>query len=346
MFKLLNPILSLLPPETAHKTVMFCLKMARHIPGARAAARIFHKPDSKGLARELFGVNFPNPVGLAAGFDTNGEYYNELADYGFGFIEIGSLTPKPQMGNETPRLFRLPKDNALVSRMGTANNGVRYAIEQIKQRHPKVVIGANVTRNTSTPTAEAYKDYERSVAMLYDFVDFFVLNVSYPDSHDSTGLHDIVTISQIVDSVMDIRRYNDESLPILLKISHGLSHSQLDEIIDLSLMSGIDGIVAGNAAKDRGSLRNTSEKSVEKIGEGVMSGAPLFESTLDTVRYIHQKSGGILPVIASGGIMTPEQAAQMLDAGASLIEVYTGFVYNGPDFVRKIVKHLKKRGDK
>lgn len=346
MYKLIRPILSILPPESAHKVAMAGLKVARHIPGAKALTRLFHSPNNKGMSRELFGINFPNPVGLAAGFDANGEYYNDLTPFGFGFVEIGSLTPKPQMGNETPRLFRLPKDKALVHRIGTCNKGVRYSIEQLKKRHPKVVIGANVTRNAGTPIPEAYKDYERSVAMLYDFVDFFVLNVSYPDSHDSSGLHDIYTISQIVDSVMDIRRYNDESRPILLKISHGLTHSQLDEIIELSLMGGIDGIVAGNASADRENLKKTTAKQLDRAGEGSMSGAPLFESALDTVKYINKKSGGILPVIASGGIMTPEQAAQMLDAGASLVEVYTGFVYNGPDFVRKIVKHLKKRGNK
>ena len=346
MYKLIRPLLSILPPETAHKLALAWLGAKRHIPGAKALTRLFHHPNCKGLHRELFGIDFPNPVGLAAGFDANGSHYNELADYGFGFVEIGSLTPKPQMGNDAPRLFRLPKDKALIHRLGTCNEGVRHSIEQMKQRHPKVIIGANVTKNASTPIAEAYKDYERSVAMLYDFVDFFVLNVSYPDSHDSKGLHDIYTISQIVDSVMDIRRYNDESRPILIKISHGLTHPQLDEIIELSLMSGIDGIVAGNASPGRENLGKSSEKQLLRAGEGALSGAPLFASTLDTVRYINHKSGGILPVIASGGIMTPEQAAAMLDAGASLVEVCTGFVYNGPDFIRKIVKHLKKRGIK
>jgi len=338
----MHKIISLLPPETSHKVAMFSLKVARHVPFARAIIRLFHLPNSNGMSRELFGIKFPNPVGLAAGFDPNGEYFNDLANFGFGFIEIGSLTPKPQMGNETPRLFRIPSEKALIHRMGTCNNGVRYAIEQIKKHHPRVVIGANVTRNTATSIENAYKDYEKCVAMMYDFVDFFVLNVSYPDSHDSTGLHDIYTISQIVDSVMDIRRYNDESRPVLLKISHGLTKSQLDEIIDLALMSGVDGIVAGNAAADRANL---DALSLKKIGEGAMSGAPLFESTLETVRYINQKSGGILPVIASGGIMTPEQAGQMLNAGASLVEVYSGFVYNGPDFVRKTIKHLRNRGN-
>lgn len=343
MYKLLiRPLLFLLPAERAHRFALGALRFARHIPGMRTLIRLCYKRRSKSLEKELFGIKFPNPVGLAAGFDKNGEYYNDLANFGFGFIEIGSLTPNPQPGNQAPRLFRLPKDKALVNRMGINNNGAKAALMTLKKRAPHVIVAANISKNTATANDQAYKDYCRSLALLYDFVDFFVLNVSCPNVRDLQQLQGNNMLTQVVDAVMEVRRYNESSRPILLKISPDLEQAQLDEIIHLALINGIDGIVATNTTRSRDNLKSAA-KTVTSIGEGGLSGAPLFEKSLRTVKYIHEKSNGLLPIIACGGIMTPAQAAMMLDAGAALVEVYTGFIYNGPGFVRRIVRHLKKK---
>ncbi len=343
MYKLLiRPLLFLFPPEQAHKIVLGALKVARYIPGCRFLIRLMFRRRSKLLEKELFGIKFPNPVGLAAGLDKNGEYYNDLANLGFGFMEIGSLTPLPQDGNPTPRLWRLPKDRALINRMGINNRGVRSALQTLKQEHPKIIIGANISKNTDTPNEEAGKDYARSIALLYDFVDFFVLNVSCPNVRDLDRLQGDNMLQQVLDSVKEVIRYNETARPVLLKVSPDMSRDQLDVIIHLALINGLDGIVATNTTRSRSNLV-TAEKTVTAIGEGGLSGAPLFEKSLETVRYIHAKSNGLLPIIASGGIMTPDQASRMMDAGASLIEVYTGFIYEGPAFAKRIVKHLKKR---
>jgi dihydroorotate dehydrogenase len=339
---LIRPLLFLFPAEKAHKIALGALKVLRYIPGARFFVRLACKRRSKSLQKELFGINFPNPVGIAAGLDKNGEYYNDLANLGFGFMEIGSLTPLPQEGNPTPRLWRLPKDNALINRMGINNNGVRFALQNLRKEKPKIVIGANISKNTATPNEDAARDFSRSVALLYDFVDFFTLNVSCPNVKDLQNLQGTGMLQQVIDAVNEVRRYNEYSRPVLLKVSPDLEQGQLDEIIHICLINGIDGIVATNTTHSREGLV-TPQKTVQAIGDGGLSGAPLFEKSLATVKYIKQKSNGLLPVIAVGGIMTPQQADQMLEAGADLIEVYTGFIYNGPRFAKRIVKYLKRK---
>ncbi|MBQ1169036.1 MAG: quinone-dependent dihydroorotate dehydrogenase [Bacteroidales bacterium] len=346
MYRLLiRPLLFLFPPEKAHKIVLGALKVARYIPGARFFIRLVCKRRSKNLKKELFGINFPNPVGIAGGLDKNGEYYNDLANLGFGFMEIGSLTPLPQEGNPSPRLWRLPKDRALINRMGINNNGVRYALQNLKKNHPNIIIGANISKNSDTENDQAYKDFSRSLALLYDFVDFFVLNVSCPNVKDLDQLQGDNMLQQVIDGVNEVRRYNEYSRPVLLKVSPDLEQAQLDRIIHICLLNGIDGVVATNTTHSRDGLK-TPLKSVRAIGQGGLSGAPLFEKSLATVKYIHEKSGGLLPIIAAGGIMTPQQAQEMLDAGAELIEVYTGFIYNGPLFAKRIVKYLKRKKKK
>ncbi len=343
MYKLLiRPLLFLFPAEKAHKITMATLKALRYIPGARFVVRMCFCRRSKSLETELFGIKFPNPVGIAAGLDKNGEFYNDLANLGFGFIEIGALTPEPQPGNPAPRLFRLPKDQALINRMGINNNGAKAALKQLRSNTPRIIVAANISKNSDTPNDLAYKDYCRSLALLYDFVDFFVLNVSCPNVKNLQQLQGNQMLSQVIESVMEVRRYNETSRPILLKISPDLGQSQLDEIIHLCLINGIDGIVATNTTRSRDNLKSP-EKTVAAIGDGGLSGAPLFEKALATVKYVHEKSNGLLPIIASGGIMTPAQASQMLDAGASLVEVYTGFIYNGPAFSKRIIRYLKKK---
>ena len=339
---LIRPLLFLFPAEKAHKIALRALKVLRYIPGAKFIVRLFCKRRSKSLQKELFGINFPNPVGLAAGLDKNGEFYNDLANLGFGFLEIGSLTPQPQPGNPAPRLWRLPKDNALINRMGINNNGVRFALQNLKKNHPNIVIGANLSKNADTENEDAPKDFSRCIALLYDFVDFFTLNVSCPNVQGLQHLQDINMLQSVIDAVNEVRRYNEYSRPVLLKVSPDLDHKQLDEIIHICLINGIDGVVATNTTLSREGLI-TPEKAVEAIGNGGLSGAPLYKKSLETVKYIKQQSSGLLPIIAVGGIMTPQQAEEMLNAGADLIEVYTGFIYNGPMFVKRIVKYLKKK---
>lgn len=340
-YRLIRPILFLFQPEKAHKITMNLLRFCRHIPMCRTIMRWIYSPHTRGLERELFGITFKNPVGLAAGFDKNGDMYNDLANFGFSFIEIGSLTPKPQDGNPQPRCFRLPRDKAIINRMGLNNKGARYAVDCLIKEKPRCKIAASITKNALTPNDEAYKDYERSFAILYDFVDFFVLNVSCPNVKDLTELQDIPALANIFDRINTIRRFNDEHRPVLLKVSPDIPPEQLDEIVDLALLNGIEGIVATNTTRSRENLA-TKAKVVESIGNGGLSGAPLYERSLAFVRHIHERSKGIIPIIACGGIMTPEQALEMLDAGASLIEIYTGFIYNGPAYVKRINKYLAK----
>ena len=343
MYRLLiRPLLFLFPAEKAHRIALGALRVLRYIPGARFIVRLFCKKRSKSLQKELFGINFPNPVGIAAGLDKNGEYYNDLANLGFGFIEIGALTPQPQEGNPSPRLWRLPKDEALINRMGMNNNGVRFALQKLRKDRPNIVIGANISKNAATANEDAARDYSRCVALLYDFVDFFVLNVSCPNVEGLQHLQDTAMLQQVIDSVNEVRRYSEYSRPVLLKVSPDLDQSQLDKIIHICLINGIEGVVATNTTHSREGL-NTPEKTVEALGQGGLSGAPLYGKSLSTVKYIKQKSGGLLPIVAVGGIMTPRQAQEMMEAGADLIEVYTGFIYNGPKFAKRIVKYLKRK---
>jgi dihydroorotate dehydrogenase len=265
-----------------------------------------------------------------------------MANFGFGFVEIGSLTPKPQDGNPKPRCFRGPGDKAIINRFGINNKGVKNALEHLKKERPNVIVAANISKNTSSINEEAAKDYETSFGLLYDFVDMFVINISCPNVVGLTHLQDISFLSEIIDKLLALRLYYDEYRPILLKVSPDLSHAQLDEIIDYSLRSGIDGIVAGNTTRSRDGLTSISAEKIAEIGNGGLSGAPVHKKNLELVRYIHEKSEGKLPIVGVGGIMSPEDAKAMIDAGASLVEIYSGFIYEGPGLVKRIIKHLEK----
>lgn len=337
----LKPILFRFNPETAHNLTFKGLSILRHIPFAHSIIRAIYKKDSPSLEREVFGIKFPNPVGLAGGLDKNGEYYNDMANFGFGFVEIGSLTPLPQDGNAKPRCFRVPGDKALINRFGINNKGVRNAVEHLKKVRPEVIVAANISKNTSSINEEAAKDYEKAFGLLYDFVDMFVVNVSCPNVVGLTALQDISFLGEIVDKLLDLRMYYDTYKPILLKVSPDLSHQQLDEIIDYCLRSGIDGIVAGNTTRSREGLTSISQEKIDAIGNGGMSGAPVHKKNLELVKYVHTRSEGRLPIIGVGGIMSPEQAKAMLNAGASLIELYSGFVYEGPALIKNIINYLE-----
>ncbi len=338
----LKPILFRFNPETAHNILFSFLSFLRHVPFAQSIIRAIYHKDSPSLEREVFGINFPNPVGLAGGLDKNGEFYNDMANFGFGFVEIGSLTPLPQDGNAKPRCWRVPGDRAIINRYGINNKGVRNAVEHLKKVRPEVVVAANISKNSNSINEEAAKDYETSFSLLYDFVDMFVVNVSCPNVVGLTALQDIGFLSDIVDRLLDLRMLYDNYRPILLKVSPDLAHEQLDEIIDYCLRSGIDGIVAGNTTRSRDGLTSISQEKIEEIGNGGMSGAPIHKKNLELVRYVHEKSLGKLPIIGVGGIMSAEDAKEMIDAGASLVEIYTGFIYEGPGLIKKIIKHLEE----
>lgn len=345
MFKILKPILFLFSPESAHNIVVSLLRVLSFIPPLSFFFRLFYNYKSTSLEREVIGIKFPNPVGMAAGFDKNGDIYNELSNFGFGFVEIGSLTPGEQMGNPKPRCFRLIDDKAIINRMGINNKGVKYAVSKLKLKKPGIIVGANIIKSTSSPENKAPADYEKSFAQLYDFVDYFVVNVSCPNVKGVTKLQDITALSEIIDRLITLRKYYDEYRPILLKVSPDLSYEQLDEIIDLILISGMDGIVATNTTTSRENLKSDKEK-IDSLGEGGLSGYPLYPKSLEMVKYISKKTEGLLPIIAVGGIMSPKQADEMLKSGASLVQIYTGFIYNGPGFVRKILKYLDKQSRK
>lgn len=343
MYKqLIRPILFRFNPEFAHNLTLRGLKIADRLYLARPLMRLIYKRKYPALEREVFGIKFPNPIGLAGGLDKNAECYNPLSDFGFGFVEIGSLTPKPQEGNPRPRIFRLVKDRALINRMGINNKGVLHAIQQLRENRPEVIIAANIAKNTTSDDPDQIsRDYDYAFSMLYEFVDFFVINVSCPNVEGLTSLQDISYLSDIMDVVLDKRMNMDHFKPILIKISPDLPHTQVDEIVDYALRSGVDGIIAGNTTRSREGL-SISAKKVESIGNGGLSGAPIFEKSLEMVRYLAQVTAGKLPIIGCGGIMSPAQAKRMLDAGASLIEIYTGFIYEGPALPAKIQRYLNK----
>ncbi|MDR3183983.1 MAG: quinone-dependent dihydroorotate dehydrogenase [Prevotellaceae bacterium] len=343
MYTQLRKIIFRIGPETSHILVIKLLKCLRCIPFAKSILRLAFSVRDKSLEREVLGIRFKNPVGLAAGFDKNAEVVGELDCLGFGFVEIGSVTPLPQSGNPRPRIFRLPADKALINRMGVNNAGAKAVIKSLHRcrRRKQIVVGGNLSKNTTTFNVHAPADYERCFALLYNEVDYFVVNVSCPNVSDLTQLQDRDILTQIIDRLVNVRHYRDDYKPILLKISPDLNTAQLDDIIDLVREKGIDGIVAVNTTVTREALQTPAEK-VEALGKGGLSGAPLAAKAIERVRYIHTKTEGQVPIIGVGGIMTPDDAVNMLAAGASLIQVYTGFIYNGPIFVKKILKRLKQ----
>lgn len=341
--KIIRPVLFLLSPETIHHLIVGGMKVLRWIPGATCLIAFFFRVRHPLLETEVFGLKFPNPVGLAAGFDKNAEVYNELSAFGFGFIEIGTVTPKPQSGNPRPRIFRLVKDGAIINRMGFNNKGADNASLNLSRRHcRKPIIGGNLGKNTTTPNDMAPADYLHCFRRLYEKVDYFVINVSCPNIADLCGLQDKEHLKDILKGLVDFRKGHHIYRPILLKISPDLTYSQVDDTISVLSECGIDGIVAVNTTTKRENLA-TDPTQIALIGNGGLSGSPLTERSIEMVRYIHQKTEGCFPIIGVGGIMTEDDALAMLEAGASLVQVYTGFIYNGPGFVRSICKKIIRK---
>ena len=349
MYRLLRPLLFLLSPERAHYVAMNVFSSLCSLPFLRKMITSQFNSRGRVLSTRLFGLHFPNPVGLGAGFDKNALYLRELEAMGFGFVEIGTVTPKPQSGNEKPRLFRLPKDEALINRMGFNNDGVEAITDRLKewkekQRREKskkesLIIGGNIGKNKATPNEDAWKDYEICFTALHPYVDFFVVNVSSPNTPGLRELQEKDALKRILTHLQALNKAMPQQKPILLKIAPDLTLSQIDDVIDLAQEISLDGLVATNTTISREGLL-TSAKEIEAIGAGGLSGKPLQQKSTGIVQYIHQKTGGRIPLIGSGGIFTATDAREKLAAGASLVEVWTGFVYEGPFIVKKICNHL------
>ncbi len=339
---LIRPLLFLFPPETVHHWVVSGLHTAFSIPGIKNLVRKIYKIDDPGLETELFGIRFPNKIGMAAGFDKQANIYNHLSAFGFGHVEIGTVNPLPQPGNPKPRLFRLKKDKALINRMGFNNPGVDVFVHNLKRNKPEIIIGGNIGKNTLTPNDEAIDDYLFCFQKLFDLVDYFVINVSCPNIEGLSKLQDKDELIQIIEKINADNNLRPKRKPVLLKIAPDLNDEQLDDVLFIVEKTNIDGIIATNTTTTRDPL-TTDARIIEKIGKGGLSGKPLRKKATETIRYLVQKSDGKIPVIGVGGIMNPEDAIEKLNAGASLIQVYTGFIYYGPALVRNInMKLLKK----
>ncbi len=344
MYQLLKPILFCFDPEKVHHSVTTGLRFVNKLPGGSAASRFFWAKDDHRLAKEVFGLKFKNPVGLAAGFDKNAELINEMDNLGFGFVEIGTVTPLPQPGNPLKRMFRLPKDAALINRMGFNNLGVDVAAERIAayRNNPAyakrgLIIGGNIGKNKNTPNEEAVNDYIKCFDRLYKVVDYFVVNVSSPNTPGLRALQEKEPLMHILNTLQQRNNTNDIQRPILLKIAPDLTDSQLNDIIDIVQQTGIAGIIATNTTISRDGL--TSAQGLK--GEpGGLSGKPLTKRSTEVIAYLAKKSNGSFPIIGVGGIHSPADALEKMQAGAALIQLYTGFIYEGPGLIKRINKKI------
>ena len=334
-------LLFMLPPETAHSISMQGLHHAASIPFIKKQLAAQFQYSEKTLAKTCFGLHFPNPVGLGAGFDKNAAYLNELEMLGFGFVEIGTVTPKPQAGNAPPRLFRIPDQKALINRMGFNNEGLDIISKRLKDRKAKnnspLIIGGNIGKNKVTENRDAWKDYCTNFKGLEEVVDYFVVNVSSPNT---PGLRELQEKESLRKIFLELQNLNKNRKPILLKIAPDLERAALDDIIALTNEVNIDGLVATNTTIDRGLLNTLNQEKAKKIGAGGLSGQPLLEKSNEVLNYLHKGLLGRVPIIASGGIFTGADAQSKINAGASLVQIWTGFIYEGPMIVKNICQHL------
>lgn len=337
--RLIRPLLFLINPETVHHLIVIIIRIICRIPGIPGLIRNIYTLKNRSLTTELFGLKFPNPVGLAAGFDKNAAFFREFIVFGFGFIEIGTVTPLEQPGNPKPRLFRIPKDHGLINRMGFNNMGLDAAIKKLKKKPAGLIIGGNIGKNTLTPNNKAVEDYVKCFEGLYPYVDYFVVNVSCPNISDLSELQDKEQLRDILIRLAEIRSSKDIRKPILVKISPDLNFTQIDDVLELILLTGMDGVVATNTTTSRENLL-TAPELIERIGNGGLSGEPLRTRSTEIIKYIAEKSGGKVTIIGSGGIMSPEDAIEKFSVGAQLLEIYTGFIYDGPGIVKRINKAL------
>ena len=334
-------LLFMLPPEMAHSISMQGLHHAASIPFIKKQLAAQFQYPEKTLAKTCFGLHFPNPVGLGAGFDKNAAYLNELEMLGFGFVEIGTVTPKPQAGNAPPRLFRIPDQKALINRMGFNNEGLDIISKRLKDRKAKnnspLIIGGNIGKNKVTENRDAWMDYCTNFKGLEEVVDYFVVNVSSPNT---PGLRELQEKESLRKIFLELQNLNKNRKPILLKIAPDLETSALDDIIALTNEVNIDGLVASNTTIDRSLLNTLNQEKAKKIGAGGLSGQPLLEKSNEVLNYLHKGLSGRVPIIASGGIFTGADAESKINAGASLVQIWTGFIYEGPMIVKNICQHL------
>jgi len=350
MYRLLRNILFLFPPEWVHYFSMNCLRILCSIGFIRKLLATSYKPQAADNLRfEIWNLKFMNRIGLGAGFDKNAKYLRELECLGFGFAEIGTVTPLAQQGNPKPRLFRLPKDKALINRMGFNNDGVKEIAKRLEKwkseignRKSDFIIGGNIGKNKNTPNEDAWKDYEICFKELYPYVDYFVVNVSSPNTPGLRELQEKESLRKIISHLQSLNvtlRQAQGDKAILLKIAPDLTNGQIDDIIDLAIEIKLDGIIATNTTVERSGL-TTHDSRLVKIGNGGVSGLPLKHRSTEIIKYIHQKTKGQIPIIGSGGVFTVEDAKEKINSGASLVQVWTGFIYEGPAIVKKICKSL------
>ncbi len=343
MYRLIKPIFFKFDPEEVHYFVVKRLKWFHdHFPLGQTILRGSFDVNIKGLEREVFGIKFKNPVGLAAGFDKNGEYIEALSDLGFGFIEVGTVTPLPQPGNDKPRMFRLEDDSAIINRMGFNNKGVDTLAERLrllKAANSDIVVGGNIGKNKNTPNDDAIGDYIKCFDRLFDVVDYFVVNVSSPNTPGLRALQEKEPLMELLNTLQQRNNKNNVSRPILLKIAPDLTNEQLDDIVEIVMSTGIAGVIATNTTIDRSTLQSPEPLKSEMGG---LSGKPLTQRSVEVVRYLAAKSNKAFPIIGVGGIHSPKDAQDMLDAGASLVQLYTGFIYEGPGLIKRICKELVK----
>ncbi len=335
---LIRPVLFLFDAEKVHHFVMNILKTAGKIPGMLKLQESMFLVDDPSLERTVAGIKFRNPVGLAAGFDKDAKAIAELGSLGFGFIEIGTVTPKAQTGNPLPRLFRLPADQALINRMGFNNEGVDAAVTRLKKKH-KLIVGGNIGKNKITENENAINDYLICFEALFPYCDYFTVNISSPNTPGLRELQDKEPLIRLLDAVQQANHSKPVAKPVFLKIAPDLTPSQVDDIIEITLKTKLAGLIISNTTISRESL-NTGKTEIEKIGAGGLSGKPVFEKSTALLKYVAEKSGKQFALIASGGIFTPQQALEKLKAGADLVQLYTGFIYEGPALVKAINKEL------
>jgi dihydroorotate dehydrogenase len=353
MYKILRSVLFLFPPEWTHYFSMNCLKVLCILTPLRRLIALFFTTHDSRLTTHAFNLEFKNPVGLGAGFDKNAKYLRELETLGFGFVEIGTVTPLAQEGNPLPRLFRLPKDKALINRMGFNNDGVKAVAQRLKTwrdressivnrqlptANCRLIVGGNIGKNKATPNEEAWRDYATCFNELHPYVDYFVVNVSSPNTPGLRELQEKESLKRIMLHLLMINNGKAHSKPVLLKIAPDLSYEQIDDVVDLALEIKLDGIVATNTTISREGLVHHVGMGNQEAGG--LSGAPLRQRSTEIIKYIHQRANGQIPIIASGGIFSFADAQEKFKAGASLVQVWTGFIYEGPGIVKKICKLL------
>ena len=342
MYKIVRFILFFFNPEFIHNILFKLIKFTEMIPSINWTWRLLFMVKDTRLERKVFGLKFENPVGLAAGFDKDAKLYDELGAFGFGFVEIGTVTPLPQQGNPKPRLFRLKQDKALINRMGFNNSGIEAVTSRLRRNKTKLIIGGNIGKNKLTPNEDAVSDYEICFEKLFPYVDYFAVNVSSPNTPGLRDLQEKAPLTALLNRLQELNSAKDKRKPILLKIAPDLTNAQLDDIITIVADTKIDGVIATNTTIDRNGLK-TDKNKLKAIGDGGLSGKPVKSRSTEVIKYLADTSNKAFPIIGVGGIHSTEDALEKLDAGATLVQLYTGFIYEGPALIKRINKAILQR---